>query len=253
MTRDKLVFDWTGSESRFFDKMVAFVVVTLIFTFFIGAFNIRLEPASEVNAKSASIIRFNSDELSRRWLLVAEEGGPFPGRLEIAGGLTGAGDSLETMVGDPFLGDGYRVSLAGMEVDSGVAREELAATGIRVFPEARVKDEALPPVGEGEVGDEKQPVLTPFDQSALGWMPESLPLFQPAEGADTSGSPWRFAVVLRGDGTIRDCIPLGGGEGGIEEISSWLRGVKFGVGEEERWLGLRVELINRRDDGSGDQ
>lgn len=251
MTRDKLVFDWGNSEKRIFDKVVACMVIVMIFTIFFGLVDIRVGSTFKESARSASIIRFESEELAKKWLLIAEEGGPFPGRFEILSSLPGVDASLDSMSVDPFADGGYEVSLRPIIVDSGVTRMELATKGVRVFPEipssGRVNqaDSISPATGK------KQPVLTPYDKAAIAWMPESLPVFNPGEETDTSGSPWRFAVGLRSDGTISDCIALGGGEAGLEEIRGWLRGVKFGAGEDERWLGLRVELINRRQDESG--
>lgn len=253
MTRDKLVFDWGNSESRLTDKLLACLLVAIIFTVFFGLMDIRVGSTFEKSAKSASIIRFESEVLAEKWLLIAEEGGPSPGRFEITSNIPGADASLDSMSGDPFADGGYEVSLRPLIVDSGVTHMELAAKGVRVFPEIPSSGRVAPENGSILETREMQPILTPYDKASLGWMPESLPQFSPVEGTDTGGSPWRFAIGLRSDGTISDCIALGGGEAGLEEIRGWLRGVKFGAGEDERWLGLRVELINRRQDGSGTQ
>ncbi|MDP4720448.1 MAG: hypothetical protein NWR51_13320 [Akkermansiaceae bacterium] len=251
MTRDKLVFDWSGSEARLIDKIVAPLLVVLFFSFFFGLVDIRVGSGIEESSKSASIMRFDSEELSNKWLLVAEEGGPFPGRLEIDSSVPGSDASLNSMAGDPFANSNYEVSMRPISPDFGVAKVELAAKGMRTFPKILNKNQVQPVDVSSEVADAKQPVIRPYDKAAVAWMPEELPLFIPEKGTDTSGSPWRFALNLRSDGTIRDFISLGGGEAGLEEISVWLRGVTFGSGEDDRWMGLRVEIINRRDDGSG--
>lgn len=253
MTREKLVFDWGNSETRLIDKVVAFLLVAVFFTVFFSFVDIRVGSSFEKSSQSASVIRFESADLADKWLLIAEEGGPSPGRFEIAGSLPGVNASLDSMSGDPFADGGYEVSLKPLEADSGVSRMKLATKGSRVFPETQSHGRevtALP--SDTEVQSESmQPILTPYEKAALEWIPESLPVFRPIEGVDTSsGSPWRFALSLRSDGTISECIALGGGEAGLAEIQEWLLGVKFGAGKDERWLGLRVELINRRQDGS---
>ncbi|MGJ8642207.1 MAG: hypothetical protein ACSHX9_02270 [Luteolibacter sp.] len=255
MTRDELVFDWSNTETRLVDKIVAIVLVLTFFTLFFGLIDIRVGSAFERSTETASIIRFESEELADKWLLIAEEGGPSPGRLEIVSSVPGADASLESMSGDPFADVGYEVSLRPLLANSGVSGIELATKGSRVFPETEIRgnDGAAPVDGSIAETGPMQPVITPYDNAALEWMPKSLPVFSLVEGTDTSGSPWRFAIGLRSDGTISDCIALGGGEAGLEEIRGWLRRVKFGDGEDERWLGLRVELINRRQDGSGTQ
>lgn len=244
MTRDELVFDWNNTETRLLDKILAPVLVLIFFTFFFGLVDIRVGSTFESPSEAASIIRFESEELSDKWLLIAEEGGPSPGRLEIASSVPGADASLDSMSGDPFADVEYEVSLRPLSSSSGVTGMELATKGLRVFPEIRGNDGAASVDGGNAESVPMQPVITPYNKAALEWMPESLPAFDPAKEIDSGGSPWRFAVGLRSDGTISDCITLSGGEAGLEEIRGWLAGVKFGAGEDERWLGLRVELIN---------
>lgn len=253
MNRDELVFDWSNTETRLLDKILALVLVLIFFTFFFGLVDVRVGSTFESSSETASVIRFESEELSDKWLLIAEEGGPSPGRLEIVSSVPGADASLDSMSGDPFADAEYEVSLRPLSSSSGVTGMELATKGLRVFPETRGSAGAAPVDGGIVETGPMQPVITPYNKAALKWMPESLPVFDPAKETDISGSPWRFAVGLRSDGTISDCIALSGGEAGLEEIRGWLSGVKFGTGEDERWLGLRVELINRQQDGSGTQ
>ena len=251
MTKGDLIFDWGVSESRFRDKLVAVLVVVVFFTFVIGSLNIRFNSAYESSRKAASVIRFGSEDLANRWLQVAEEGGPNPGKMNFEGSMPGADPASIFAMSDPSVDREYDVPLRGFVPDFEVARLELARKGFRVFPKISESEEVSPPPAASDVSGAKQPVLTPYDEAAIEWMPKELPVFSVEDGTDTSGSPWRFALALRGDGTVRDCISLGGGEAGLEQISAWLRGVKFGAGENDRWLGLRVELINRRADGSG--
>ncbi|MEP2776344.1 MAG: hypothetical protein ABJQ29_15000 [Luteolibacter sp.] len=253
MTKDQLVFDWGGGETRLIDKIMAPVLVALFFAAFFGLVDVRVGTVFQESSDTASIIRFESTELADKWLLIAEEGGPFPGRLEIGSSVPGSDASLASMAGDPFAGNSYEVSMRKIKPDFGVARVELAPKGLRTFPEISKGGEGTPREPSKTTGVDKQPVLTPYDKAALEWIPEDLPLFSPAEGTDTSGSPWRFVLSLRSDGTVNDCVSLGGGEAGLEEINRWLRGLTFATGEDERWLALRVVLINRRDNGSGSE
>ena len=251
MTKDDLVFDWGNSESRLRDRILAAVLVAIFFTFVFGSMNIQLKSAFQTSPRAASLIRFESKELAARWLQIAEEGGPIPGRMEYGGDVLGADPALAFKLGDPSVDTEYDVSLRDFVPGFGVTRLELATKGFRVFPEIPRNEKApAATVTEGVFGA-KQPILTPYDEVAIDWMPAKLPPFVVGEGIDISGSPWRFALALRDDGTIRDCISLGGGDAGLKEISAWLGVVTFGEGEDDRWLGLRVELTNRRIDGSG--
>lgn len=250
MNKDHLVFDWRGSETRLIDKIVAALVVTIAFIVSFKAIDVRVGSAFENTSDTASIIRFDSEDLANRWLLIAEEGGPFPGRMEIVSRIPGSDSSLEAIAGDPFADGDYEVSLRNIEPDFGVSQVELAPKGLRFFP--KITDDREPVELDSSLvaAGARQPVLKAYDKSAAEWLPEELPVFSPGESLETSGSPWRFALGLRSDGTVQDCICLGGGEAGLAEISEWLHRVTFTPGEEERWLGLRVELINLRDDGS---
>ena len=246
MTRDELIFNWRKQEASLRYKVISFVIVTIVFTIFLGLFEIGFSVDFGGRGESASVLRFRDDELGRSWMLKAEENGPFPGRLEL--GEYGNQLSLGSM--DGLMGwNDYRVQLRPLGDDKGYSQQELAAKGMRVFPSRRdATRRADPP----EVGDMRQtPILFPYDSGALKWMPEKLPAFEMPLNENAVPASWRFTVNLRENGTVRESISLGGGaDAGQAAMETWLQGVRFKEGTGDRWLGLRVEIINRKKNGT---
>jgi len=248
MTKGDLIYDWHKSEGSFRVKVASFTIVAIIFTVFWGSFQIQHAASRSERLGSASILRFRHDELGRFWLLQAEEGGPFPGRLEVDG--HGSGLLIEGIDG-VVAWNNYRSKLRPMGEEGGYSREDLAPSGMRVLP-ARMK----PGVGQGATTPEpkrvmKIPILIPYDLQAIAWLPEALPEFVMPEGSGTAPASWRFAINLGEDGTVRESISLGGGDdAGQAAMEGWLRGVRFKAGGGDRWLGLRVEFVNQPDNGT---
>lgn len=248
MTKGDLIYDWRKSEGSFRYKLVAFVIVAVIFTVFWGSLQIRSAAARNDRSGSASILRFRGDDLGRFWLLQAEEHGPFPGRLE----FDGHDRSLSPeWIDGAEAWNNYRSRMRPIGDDEGYSREDLASKGVRVFP-SRTK----PGVGPGLTPPvpkkiRQKPVLIPYDRQALAWMPDVLPDYVIAEGAGTDPAAWRFAINLGEDGAVRDSISLGSGDdAGQAAMEVWLRGVRFKPAEGDRWLGLRVEFVNQPDNGT---
>lgn len=250
MTKRDLIYDWRKSESSFRDKLSALIIVTMLFGVFWGACDIRYSTPRSERSGSASILRFKGkdDGLARFWLLQAEEGGPFPGRLELSG--EGGALSVEGIDGTKSWNT-YRSQFRPIGEEEGYSREKLASKGVRVFPSRfKTADEraAAPPVAKKV---SKEPILIPYSPEALAWMPDDLPQFVLPEGAASAPATWRFAVNLAEDGTVRESISLGGGDDdGQGAMEGWLRGVRFKPAEGDRWLGLRVEFVNRQGNGT---
>ena len=252
MIKDDLIFHWQDAEGSFGVKVFAFVLVAIVFTGFFGLIDVRLKAPLTPNFQSATVIHFADEEMARAWTLMAEEAGPFPGRLKIDG-LAGA---LDMQANGLSTGDkewsGYDISLRGFQEDPGQILGSLAPKGQRVFPE-RVKIRSEEEQISRETLKEKplvvprKAILTPFDSDAMKWIVDPMPDFEvPVDGAEVPPASLRFMLRLRPDGSVQDCISLGGiGEAGSDKISAWLGDLKFKPAAGERWLGLRVELINK--------
>ncbi len=246
MTKEELVFNWRTSESHIGFKIIAVSAVAIIFTVLFGLVEITLKPPKAVGFDSASAFRLVNDELGREWTLLAEENGPFPGRLEIAG-AHGLADIDQAMVsGDVSGWSGYDVSLRKLQAIVSLPSYSLASKGQRYFP-SRVKifnENVAQDIVATEVT--RKAILAPYDDQALKWMPEEVPDFVfPVNGGDLLSASWRFMLSLRPDGSVSDCVSLSGGaDAGLKETTDWLRGLRFKSGEGERWLGLRVEFVN---------
>lgn len=248
MTKSDLIFDWQKTEGSFRDKIIPFMIVTVIFTVLLGVLEVHVVSPANGRSASASILRFGDDKLGRSWRLLAEEDGPFPGRLKLdsngisedAGGSDGA-----------FAWNDYRSELRSIADEGSFEHEKIAPKGVRVFPtrdRPAGTEVAAPPKPAHIV---RIPVLIPYDSSALAWMPDEFPFFAMPEGAEKAPATWRFAVNLREDGTVRESISLAGGDdAGQVAMEGWLHGVRFKQGSGDRWLGLRVEFLNRPDNGT---
>ena len=247
MTKGDLIYDWRKPEASFRDKLAAYAIVSVVFMACFGAFQVRYSAPRNDRSGSATILRFRDDELGRYWMLQAEEGGPFPGRLEFGGHRA----SLAAVgMGEAEDWNDYGSELRVIAEEEGYSREDLAPKGTRVFP-SRVKADATPPMPTPKRLSQK-PILIPFDSEALSWLPDELPDFRKPEGAGTSSAPWRFTLNLGEDGSVREAISIGGGDdAGQAAMEDWLHGVRFKPGEGDRWLGLRVEFVNQPENGTG--
>ena len=252
MIKDHLIFNWQESESHFGFKVIAFVIVAIVFTGLFAIIDVRLEAPPTPSFQAASIIHFTDETLGQALTTVAEEEGPFPGRLEIAGAdglanlLTG-GDS--GVVGN---WSDYEIGLREFQEDPEIVTGSLAQKGLRHFP-ARVKIATvdLPFANSGDLREPAQAdrtaILSAFDENSMEWMPDQVAEFQiPLKAGDVVSASLRFMIRLRPDGSVSDCIPLAGAaDEGANEVGAWLEGLRYKPGSGERWLGLRVELINR--------
>lgn len=247
MIKDDLVFQWQVSESHSGYKIIASLLVVIIFTVIFAVVDVRLDRTRVPNLESATVLHFGNDDIGRVWRQRAEEGGPFPGRLEINGsaGLPGLYQGIDS---DGISGwSGYEVPLRGFQTDVESLSEVFLQKGQRYFPERvviSVGDLTKLQVAAKAV---RRPILTPFDSDALEWMPEELPEFDmEVEAGMLVSASWRFMLRLRPDGSVDQCVSLSGGaDAGLLETGDWLRGLHFKPGDGERWLGLRVEFVNQ--------
>lgn len=247
MTKADLIFDWNKSESRRRDKLFAFIVVSLLFAAFVGLVELRLPVFHNTPGQGAELIRFVDNDMAQSWLLEAEENGPFPGRLQV--GEEG-GEAILLDGGSLDAWTDYRASVRPLPEEEKVGRVQITPKGNRVFP-------AIPSVSHDTVVDisppgevRRIPILIPYDRSALEWLPDDVPDFALPSIVEIFPDSLRFAISLREDGSVSEAIPLAGGDFSANEaLERWLRGLRFKKGTGERWFGLRVEFVNRRENG----
>lgn len=246
MTKEDLIFDWKKSESRSRDKLLALMIVILLFTLFSGSLDLRLPAFRNTPAQGAGLIRFTDEAMAKSWLLEAEENGPFPGRLELDGG-EGAATFLDGARLDSWTD--YRVEMRPFPEMEEVTRAEITPKGKRVFP--TIREASSDPVPDVSVPGEMRriPILIPYDRAALEWMPGESPDFVLPAGAEVAPDSLRFTLSLREDGSVAEVIPLAGvADPAQEAMGRWFRGVRFKEGTGARWFGLRVDFVNRRED-----
>jgi hypothetical protein len=248
MTKNELVFDWKKSEGLGRDKVASVLIVVVFFTIFFGLVDLRVPPFRSEPVEEAGLIRFTDPDMARSWLLEAEEKGPFPGRLEVDDAL-----SLPAFSGGGLSSwNDYRVRLKPLGEEEALGRVDIAAKGIRVFPEIPSAAAGIPENVPERGTMRRKLILTTFDADALKWMPGTeLPEFEVPAGVEAVPDALRFSVSIRGNGTVAELIPLTGGADPLQDaVVRWLRSVRFGEGADERWIGLRVDFVNGRENGA---
>jgi|AntRauTorckE6833_2_1112554.scaffolds.fasta_scaffold04632_6 hypothetical protein len=252
MNKDELIFDWKNVEAHPLGKLVAVVVIGLVFAMFASLFTIRFGSPEAASPKSASVLFFPDQKTGRIWLMKAEEEGPFPGGLEIAG----LRESMDLIGSDTLGGLGawneYSISLKQMKFSDNIVADQVSSKGLRFFPQ-RVRNGEILPEGSAPVSEAVlKPVLIPYTDEAVKWLPDELPVFDmPAEERVASAS-WRFVLNLRSNGSVAQCLSLSGGnEASLKSMIDWLESLRFEKSEQDsRWMGLRVEFLNEADDGT---
>lgn len=250
MNKQELIFDWSPVESHRGWKGLSVLIVVLGSVFFFSLVSVRFDFKETSSVKSASVFYFPEEEMGSGWITKAEEMGPFPGRLEIDGLYA----PIDLLAADPLDDEngwnGYEFQLRSLQVNQANAADRIAVQGQRYFP----KNFGSAPSGKGVSGKELvlKPVLIPYTKDAAKWLPAELPKFDHVMNEKVASSAWRFVLLLRPDGTVAQCMSLSGGrEESLSSLVKWLEGLRFGESEQpERWMGLRVEFLNEKNDGT---
>lgn len=251
MIKDELIFGWSSSESHRGHKLLAIMLVTGVFTILLGSVNVRFGTERAGAVIGSSVLQFKNDELGTYWRMRAEEEGPFPGRMELLGDNSLPnfhGLSAEIEEGEWTT---YQMELSSLQSIVGINGSNPVNEVENFLPE-------LEPLSSASVENIDstriaiaEPILIPFDEGSLKWMPDMLPDFSSGLLENAIPATWRFLVRLSPDGNVDQCISLSGTDGpSLGEMTGWLKSVHFKEGVGERWLGLRVEFINRYKNGS---
>lgn len=247
MNKSDLLFDWQGAESHTGYKMIAFVFVAIVFGASFGLVNVKLDGVHSPAIRTADIFYFSDDAHGRHWRMIAEEAGPFPGRLEVPGvGLLGDFAGFSDVVPENSL-NRYEVSLVPFQEETAAENSDFAVQkGRRYFP-VRSVEKPTKEVAVAAGGLVKRtPILAPYDSETLGWLPDSLPVFDLDLKDELFSASWRFVLSLREDGSVAQCVALSGSDGeDADAMCDWLSRIRFQPGDEERWMGLRVEFVNQ--------
>ncbi|MFK7851204.1 MAG: hypothetical protein AB8D78_09525 [Akkermansiaceae bacterium] len=249
MTKNDLIYEWRHRTIHPANYLVPVVLVASIFIAIFGVVFVQFEIPSKTSVNSASVTYFLGDDTGRSWMLKAEEEGPFPGRLEIddQSGLLTASGFLGARGAD--LWKNQSIALRDLPERNTKALNGIAPKGIRYFPSPEQNESSMLP--ENQIGKfDSYPVLIPFEREAVSWIPKSLPPFEAVIEEGTRTSAWRFLLHLRSNGTVAQCFSLSGGsEASLAKMTEYLTGMKFhAAAEKSRWLGLRVEFLNKEKD-----
>ncbi len=246
MKQIRLIFDWEERTSSGTHKWLSRLIVAGLFAFILSFFNVPMTSVRSEVADGVTAFQLGNEGMGRSLAQIAEEQGPFPGRLEVADGVVEGSGSMwdKLMAGRWAL---YEPSLKELEAAVGSGFEGVSPRGVRTFP-----DRVRGPVAtvDGAETARLVPRLIAYDGETSDWFPERLPEFSMPEEGPGAPDVSRFLLSLRADGTVDHSISLGGNVTPIGvALEDWLRGVRFREGEDGRWLGLRVEFVNEEEDG----
>jgi hypothetical protein len=250
MNKNNLVFDWSEVGAHRGWMGVSILIAVLGLVFFLSVIHVKFDFKQVASVKSASVFYLPDHEDGRAWIMKANEEGPFPGGMEISGMDDPFEEFGRSSFGEDDSWNPYEISMHPLEADSLQSTRRISVQGKRYLPkifksEHEVKDQQTVEV-------ELKPVLFPYTKESEKWLPAELPLFHLERQAEIKTTEWRFLLNLSKDGRVRECLLLsGGGDSGSTEISTWLKGLQFQkAAEAERWMGLRVELLNERNYGA---
>lgn len=249
MIKDDLIFEWSDAPGNQRRKLLALLLVSLLFVLFGVMINVRFDSPGVGSVRTASVL-FLDGEIGREWRLKAEEEGPFPGRLEIGWDS----DPLDLRIvisaeGEVDWND-HTIRMRPMRSEVGKSSDLIASKGVRYFPEIESVSREVRDTDPLKLV--RSPVLIPYSKEAQQWLPDDLPLFPLRSEEGLASASWRFVLNLREDGSVAQCLSLSGGnEASLMAMTEWLEQLRFKMSaEDSRWMGLRVEFLNQKTDGS---
>lgn len=250
MNKDDLIFDWSDVEVHRGWRGVSVLAAVLIIGFIVSLIHVEFYHREAGSVKSASILFLSDNQESDVWRLMAEEEGPFPGRLEIKGLYDPFHDFGEGSFMDDDSWNSNSVQLKSLEMNSAIAPNRISAQGQRFFPRNFQSSESSKPETNVRLG--LRPNLVPYTKESQKWLPVEYPAFRAEVSEELTSVEWRFVLNLREDGSVMECLTLNGGRDEVlGALAKWLKSLRFQASQEpERWLGLRVEFLNERNHGT---
>lgn len=252
MTKGDLIFKWRNTDFHPARQIIPAIIVAVIFAFFFSILNVRFNTSGNASLKNGSVLFFPDDEIGRAWRLKAEEEGPFPGRLEIGGSTALLDSTVVVGLSGADLWSNYSIKMKPMQPSDGLSVDRIAPKGLRYLPPRKSDTSTASNEPVESAGVAMMPVLIPYSKVALNWLPETLSPFSAKLEEGTTSASWRFLLNLRANGSVAQCFSLSGGrEASLLEMIKWLESQRFKESEEElRWIGLRVEFLNKKSDES---
>lgn len=249
MTKEDLIYKWRETDGHPARQILPAIFVAIVFIFFFSVLDVRFDTPGNAALKNVSVIFFPDDEMGRAWRLKAEEEGPFPGRLEISGSMAFSDSGGVGSLRGVEIWNDYSIEMRPIQSSRPIPADRIAPKGVRYFPSRESREESN---SEKLAEVISTPVLITYDKKALEWLPEKLPPFPIKLEEGTASASWRFLLNLRANGTVAQCFSLSGGrEASLLAMVEWLKTQRFKESEEEvRWVGLRVEFINKSSDGT---
>jgi hypothetical protein len=236
------IFRWRGLDGTPFPGLIAIVLTGGAFAFFAATVKIHVSAPQQWVERKASIIHLSSEGEGKMWALRAQEGGPFPARLDPSFWEKTALAGTEVIGATRLSPEPYQPKLRDLPQDDAIPQPPVAAKGERVFPIRAPKAE---PETTAVIATRMTPEIYPLSGVSLDEIP-ALPAFElPVDAALTSGA-WRFLLRLRADGSVADCIALSDEPGG-NALAHWLRGVTFNpaTAKKSEWIGIGVFFTNQ--------
>jgi hypothetical protein len=250
MTKDDLIFDWSHKEVHRGWKGASVMIALIGFAMAFSVLSVPFDFKETTSEKTASVLFLSGQKEARFWQMKAEEEGPFPGGFEISA----VNDPLNHIdIGSLASTDSwnpYQLEMRSLEMESSRSKERIAVQGQRVLPRIfksaeSVKTDPVAPVA-------LIPLLIPYTRESEGWLPKDCPPIQMDRGDIGTSGDWRFILNLQADGGVKECLALSGGsEEGLKAITTWIKGLRFQSADAgERWMGLRIEFLNERANGT---
>lgn len=245
MNKKDLIFDWSEVEAHRGWKGASILIAALAFGFSFSMIHVDFDLREFASVKSGSVMYLTDHEEGRGWRMIAEEEGPFPGRLEISSEHDVLGNFGLGAFSEDEAWNTYEISMRALESDSVGTSQRIAVQGQRYLPRIYKSESGVAEPGKAVGG--LKPVLVPYTKESEQWLPKEYPEFQVEVKGEIDASGWRFVLNVDGQGRVKECMALHGGEAeGLAEITAWLKGLEFQKAEDEdRWFGLRVEFLNR--------
>ena len=241
------VFRWRGLDGTPLRGLLSLLIVGSAFALFAATVRIRVRAPQQWVERKASIIHLPSGGEGKIWALRAQEGGPFPSRVDPADWEKSAGLQEAFLQATRLSSRPYEPKLRDLPEDDQVPPRPMSEKGERVFPKRTVK---VAPVA-APAATKLAPVLFPLSGIGAESLPAQLPAFDAPIDAAMTAAAWRFLLRLRRDGSVSLCMPLVDEPGG-KVLAKWLGTLNFSpaVAEKSEWIGLGVLFTNQVTDGS---
>ncbi|MFT4177817.1 MAG: hypothetical protein QM627_14365 [Luteolibacter sp.] len=237
------VFRWRLPNDALFGKFAALLICTVAFAVFLTMVRVRVVPPMQPEGRKATLIYLDGGPEAAAWALRAEEGGPFPSRVE-PGEWPGV-KAIEDRVMDTlaFRRSFHQVELKALPEAPPPGPILLEQRGETVLPKLVKPASAKWPAPSLVTA----PVLYPLANISATELPESLPPFQAEINDALVSSSWRMLVRLRPDGGVAESVTLTGESNpGSVALEKWLRSVRFrpDSSRSSPWIGIGIGFVN---------